>query len=79
MDQTVTFIAALVTEEIRRTIADAIESGSILSAAAVAAQVSRTYPNYGHTEKDIADRVMMTAAKAGVAVEIGGDRMTASA
>lgn len=80
MDQTVTsFIAALVAEESRRIIADAIESGSILSAAAVAAQVSRTYPNCGLTEEEIADQVMMAAAKAGVVVEIGGERMSARA
>ena len=72
MDHTVSsFIARLVTEEIRRVVADAIESGSILSAAAVAAQVSRTYLNCGLTEEEIADQVMMTAAKAGIAVEFG--------
>ena len=65
------FIARLVTEEIRRVVADAIESGSILSAAVVAAQVSRTYLNCSLTEEEIADQVMMTAAKAGIAVEFG--------
>ena len=35
------FIQILVTEEIRRIVAEAIETGSIVSAAAVAEQVSR--------------------------------------
>jgi hypothetical protein len=64
-------IQVLVTEEIRRTVAEAIETGSTISCSAIAAQVSRTYPNNGMTEPQVADEVMIAASKAGVAVEFG--------
>jgi hypothetical protein len=66
-----TFIQTLVTEEIRRTVADAIDSGSTVSSVAIAEQIIRTYPNSGLTENEIEDQLMMAAAKAGVAIEIG--------
>lgn len=68
------FIQGLVTEEIRRMVAGAIEDGSTVSSASVAAQVIGTYPNCGLTEAQIADEVMIAAARAGVAVEIGGEK-----
>ena len=64
------FIAAPVSEEISAsspTRAKAARSSTV----AVATQVSRTYLNCGLTEEEIADRVMMAAAKAGIAVEFG--------
>ena len=71
------FIQTLLNEEIRRAVAEAIETGSTISSVAVAEQVNRTYPNCGLTENEIADQVMIAAAKSGVAVEIGGERMRA--
>jgi CheY-like chemotaxis protein len=72
------FIQTLVTEEVRRVVAEAIETGSIVSAAAVAEQIGRTYVNCGLSENEIADQVMIAAAKSGLAVEIGGERMIAN-
>jgi hypothetical protein len=65
------FIETLVQEEVRRIVADAIQGREILSAYEHAKQVLRTYPNCGLTERYIADHIIMAAAKAGVAVEIG--------
>lgn len=64
-------IQVLVSEEIGRTVAQALESGSTIACSATASQVSRTYPNSGLTQREIADEVMIAAAKAGVAVEFG--------
>ena len=68
------FIRRLIDEEIRRVVADAIEDGVILSAPATAAAVLRTYPHCGMTERLIADRIMLAAADAGVAVELGAPK-----
>jgi hypothetical protein len=65
------FITTLVQEEVRRIVADAIQGKQILGASVHAQQVLRTYPNCGMTERDIADHIIIAAAKAGVAVEIG--------
>ena len=72
------FIQILLMDEIRRVVAEAIETGSIVSAAAVAEQLKRTYVNCGLSENEIADQVMIAAAKSGLAVEIGGERMIAN-
>ena len=69
-----TFIRNLVSEEVRRIVADAVEDDVLLSAPETAAEVLRIYPNCGLAEEAIADEVMMAAAKAGVAVEIGNSR-----
>jgi len=65
------FIETLVQEEVRRIVADAIQGQEILDVYQHAQQVVRTYPNCGMTERVIADHIIMAAAKAGVAVEIG--------
>jgi hypothetical protein len=64
-------IRRLIDEELRRVVADAIEDGVILSAPATAATILRSYPHCGMTERLIADRIMLAAADAGVAVELG--------
>ncbi len=65
------FIADLVAAEIRRIVAEAGSDGGMLSASECAARILRTYPGCGLRETQIADRVMMAAAGAGIAVEIG--------
>ena len=71
------FIQTLVSEEIRRIVAEAIQDGGMVSSPSVAALINRTYPNSGLTERQIADEVMIAAARSGIAVEIGrGDRPT---
>ena len=65
------FIETLVHEEVRRIVADAIQGKEILSAYEHAKGVLRTYPNCGMSERDVADHIIMAAAKAGVAMEIG--------
>jgi hypothetical protein len=45
--------------------------GGMLSASECAARILATYPNCGLREREIADQVMMAAAHAGIAVEIG--------
>ena len=61
----------LVVDEIRRRVAAAIKDGGILAAQQEAAEVLRQYPNCGLTQAAVGDMVMMAAASAGVAVEIG--------
>ena len=64
-------IETLITEEIRRIVADAIGTGSCLSASPVASEVLRIYPTCGLTERQLIDRIIMAAGSAGIAVEIG--------
>ena len=64
-------IETLVTEEIRRIVADAIGNGAILSASPAASEVLRIYPTCGLTERQLTDRIIMAASAAFVAVEIG--------
>jgi hypothetical protein len=65
------FINGLVTEEIRRMVADAVKHGAMISADECAAQILRTYRGCGLRKGEITNRVMMAAASAGVAVEFG--------
>lgn len=62
-----TFDRTLVEEEIKRIVADASADSALLSAPAAAAQIARTHPNSGLTDRAIADRLMMAAAEAGIA------------
>jgi hypothetical protein len=55
-------------------VAEAIKSGTSLSACACAAEIVKTYPRCGLDEADLANEVMMAAARAGVPVEIGKSR-----
>ena len=68
------FIRTLIDEDIRRAIADAIEDRVTLSAPATAAAILHTYPHCGMTERLIADRIMLAASSAGLAVELGASR-----
>lgn len=65
------FVQQLIDGEIRRYVAEAIKTGDTLSAPVHAAKILRTYPTCGLTVHELADLVMIAAAKAGVAVEIG--------
>jgi hypothetical protein len=78
MGQTVSgFIQDLVSKEIRRIVADASGDETMVSASALANQVMDIYPNCGLNAREIADQVMMAAARAGMAVEIGiGEAIT---
>lgn len=67
-------IETLVAEEIRRMVADAVSADSLISASDCAAQILRTYPTCGLGEREIADRLMMAAMAASVAVEFGRTR-----
>jgi len=67
-------IEALVDEEIRRLVADAIRDGECLSTAIAAAQIMQVYPRCGLTERKLVDEIARAAAKAGVAVEFSANR-----
>ena len=65
------FVPGLVGDEIKRIVAARSKDGSVLSAAAAAAEIANASPGCGLSESEIADQLMMAAASAGVAVEIG--------
>ena len=65
------FVEDLIAEEIRRMIADAVEDGGIISTAECVKQILTAHPQPGLSRRQIADEVMMAAAAAGIAVEIG--------
>jgi hypothetical protein len=65
------FIARLVHEEIDRLVRGAAAEGGPIKAAHAAAAIVKTYANCGLLEADIANEVMMNAARKGVAVEFG--------
>jgi hypothetical protein len=60
-----------VAEEIKRIVATAKRDGGCISASASAAWVIRVYPDCGLSEPEVAERIIMAAANAGVAVEMG--------
>jgi hypothetical protein len=64
-----TFIQPLVSEEIRRLVADAVKKGGYLSASDAATQVARACPSCGLSERDIADEILSAAMAAGVDVK----------
>lgn len=68
------FIEGLVDEEIRRLVAKAIASDTTVSTVECVAQVKRVYPTCGLSKRYLGDKVMMAAAAAGVAVEIGSTK-----
>jgi hypothetical protein len=55
-------------------VAKAVRDGAVLSANACAAELVATFGRYGVDQAELADRVMMAAARAGVPVEIGRTR-----
>ena len=65
------FIGRMVTEEIRRLVARAIQDGGTISAAKSAALIQRAHNGSGLNEAEIANKLMMAASSAGVTVEIG--------
>ena len=65
------FIEGLVEEEIRRLVAEAIAKHGMVSTAECAERIRHVYPTCGLSDRNLANRVMMAAAAAGVAVEIG--------
>jgi hypothetical protein len=72
-------VQALVLKAVRRYVADAIRSGSFLSASACAAEIVKAHPHMAINEKAVAEEVAWAAAKAGVPVEIGRRRAPAPA
>ena len=52
-------------------VAEAVSKGGIISTAECVAQIKALYPMSGFSRRHIADEVIMAAAAAGVAVEIG--------
>jgi hypothetical protein len=64
------FVDRLIGEEIRRMVADAAQGGMI-STQQCAEQILRTYSGCSLSETEIANRLVMAAASAGIAVEIG--------
>ena len=65
------FVDRLIGEEIRRVVADAVQDGGMISTQQCAEQILRTYRGCNLSEADIANRLIMAAASAGIAVEIG--------
>jgi hypothetical protein len=65
------FVHDLVTEEIRRIVAEAIARDSILSIAECVDAITKVHPITGLSKPENGDEVMISAARAGVAVEIG--------
>ena len=68
------FVQSLVTEQIRRLVAEAIESGETISTADVIEKVRGLYPKARISKRVLANEIMMAAAAAGIPVEIGGRR-----
>lgn len=68
VDQSLLF--TLIWEEIRRTVADAIENGHCLLAGPSAAAIARAYPGCGMSPAEIAERIVEAAVHARVAVEM---------
>lgn len=71
------FIEGLIDAEIRRLVAEAIANASTVSTTECAAEVKRVYPTCGLSKRYIGDRVLMAAAAAGVAIEIGASKKRA--
>jgi hypothetical protein len=65
------FIRGIVTAEIKRIIARNTKSGSILSADQATAEVLTTYPRCGIEKRALANEIVLTAAAAGLAIELG--------
>jgi hypothetical protein len=65
------FSSRFVAEEIRRIVGEAARNGRLLSSSDTAAAILKTYPKCGFDEAEIANEVMLKAAQAGVAVQIG--------
>lgn len=64
-------VQRLVAEEIRRLVADTIESPRCLAAQRLAERLQAAYPNCGMTADEIAAEIVTAAIGARVPVEIG--------
>lgn len=64
-------VRTLVSEEIRRIVAEAVGDGMCVSARASAVRIMRTYPNSGMSEDEIVGEIGSAAAAAGVVLEDG--------
>jgi hypothetical protein len=60
-------VQTLVSEEIRRIVADAVGDGMCIPVRASAARILRTYPDCGLEEREIIDEIVAAASAAGVA------------
>jgi late competence protein required for DNA uptake (superfamily II DNA/RNA helicase) len=68
-------VQGLVSEEIRRIVADAIQGrGTCLRAARCASLIARAFPNCGLTADQIANEIIEAAIHAGINVEISKPR-----
>jgi hypothetical protein len=65
------FVRALIMKAVRRYIADAIRSRSLVSASDCAAEILATYPACQLDQAAVADEVILAAARAGVPVQTG--------
>ncbi|MYZ48214.1 hypothetical protein [Propylenella binzhouense] len=64
------FVAKLVDEEIRRVIAEAIESEGCVAASQCAVRIANAYPNSRVSAEDLAEAIVRAAISARVAVEV---------
>jgi len=67
------FAGKQISEEIRRVVAEAILDQTVVFCSDVARAITRDYPNSGVTEHEVAEEIVITAVRAGVAVKIGSD------
>ena len=65
-------VRGLVSEEIRRLVAESIEDQGCLPAGRCAALIARAYPNCGLTPAEIADQIIEAAVHARITVEMSG-------
>jgi hypothetical protein len=63
-------VLQLVTEEIRRSIAEAIEDQECVQSGPLARSIARAYPNCGLSADEISAEIARAASKAGLAVEL---------
>jgi len=65
------FLRTLVLNAVRKAIAAAIRSGSVVSASECAAEILKTYPACDLDQGEVEDEVVMAAARSSVPVELG--------
>jgi hypothetical protein len=63
-------ILQLVTEEIRRSVADAIKHQECVQSGPLARSIANAYPNCGLSPDEISAEIARAASKAGLAVEL---------
>jgi hypothetical protein len=65
------YVRTLLLKAVRRHVAEAVLSGSIVTAADCADEILETYPACELDRETVANEVLIAAAKAGLAVEFG--------